>query len=224
MAEKISTLALSEPRPADVTELETELSRLWRSAAEDPSTHGAVTRAGPLTLLVYVEREEYARQISNLISEVTRQNPCRAIVIAAEPESSPAGIAASISAHCTLPAQGAKQVCCEQVTLTARGEAVANLDNVVLPLVAPGLPVHLWWRAGRFALPTYITQVVDFSNHRLQDSARLEDAEANLPARGKQVQALAEQVVVTDLNWARLTPWRELMAQFFDSPEARPNL
>ncbi len=224
MAEKISTMVLSDPRPADVTELENELSRLWRSAAEDPSTHGAVTRACTLTLLVYVEREGYARQISNLISEVTRQNPCRAIVIAAEPQSSPAGITASISAHCTLPAPSAKQVCCEQITLVARGEAVANLDNVVLPLVAPGLPVHIWWRAGRFAPPSYITQILRISNHLLLDSARLEDSEANLPGLGEQVRGLADQIVVTDLNWARLTPWRELMAQFFDSPEAWPYL
>jgi glucose-6-phosphate dehydrogenase assembly protein OpcA len=224
LAEKTSTMVLGESRPADVTELEAELSRLWRSAAEDPATHGAVTRACSLTLVVYVEREEYARQISNLISEVTRQNPCRAVVIAAEPQRSPAGISASISAHCTLPGPGAKQVCCEQITLVARGEAVENLDNVVLPLVAPGLPVHIWWRASGFTPPTYFTQILRISNHVLLDSARLEDSEENLPGLGERVRALAGQIVVTDLNWARLTPWRELTAQFFDSPETRPCL
>ena len=29
---------------------------------------------------------------------------------------------------------------------------------------------------------------------------------------------------MTDLNWARLTPWRELLARFFDVPEWRPFL
>jgi glucose-6-phosphate dehydrogenase assembly protein OpcA len=221
---KIPTIALGEPHPADVTALEAELSQLWRSAAEDPSTRDAVTRACTLTLLVYVEREEYAWPISNLISEVTRQNPCRAIVIAAEPQSSPAGITASISAHCSLPAPGAKQVCCEQITLIARGDAVENLDNVVLPLAVPGLPVHIWWRASRFGPPHYFSQILRVASHLLFDSARLENSEANLSTLSARVRELAGQIAVTDLNWARLTPWRELMAQFFDSPETRPYL
>jgi glucose-6-phosphate dehydrogenase assembly protein OpcA len=33
-----------------------------------------------------------------------------------------------------------------------------------------------------------------------------------------------ERVGMTDLNWARLTPWRELVAQFFDVPGWRPFL
>jgi glucose-6-phosphate dehydrogenase assembly protein OpcA len=34
----------------------------------------------------------------------------------------------------------------------------------------------------------------------------------------------SDRIRVSDLNWARTTPWRELMAQCFDAPERRPYL
>ncbi len=45
----------------------------------------AVTRASALTLLVYVDCEEAAREVSNLIADVTRQNPCRTVMMVMDP-------------------------------------------------------------------------------------------------------------------------------------------
>ena len=52
----------------------------------------------------------------------------------------------------------------------------------------------------------------------------MEGSEADLPQLSTQVRKLADEIVITDLNWARITPWRELTAQFFDSSEARAYL
>src|SRR5271157_3676372 len=99
----IEPIELGEPRAADVANLETELSALWRSAAQDPAAKNVVTRACTLTLLIYVESDDAAYEVNNLVAEVTRQNPCRAIIMMLEPEASPAGLEAWISAHCHLP-------------------------------------------------------------------------------------------------------------------------
>jgi len=222
--QKTQTLALGEPRPVNLAALEAELSALWRSAAEDPSARDVVTRACALTLLAYVESEEEGRQASNLIRLVTEQNPCRAIVIIAEPHAAPAGLTASLSAHCHLAAMGGKQVCCEQITLRARGEAVENLDNVVLPLTVSGLPVHLWWRASRFAPPAYVDQILRVADHLIVDSTRFANPETDLRDLATWLQGSSRPLAVTDLNWARITPWRELLAQCFDSSERRPYL
>ena len=111
MAEALQPVLLGEPRPADVGRVEAELSALWRSAAEDPAAQNAVMRACALTLLIYVESEESAREVSNLVGEVTRQSPCRAIVLWVGPQAAPSGLSAWVSAHCHLPAAGEKQLC-----------------------------------------------------------------------------------------------------------------
>ena len=202
--------------------LEEQLSQLWRSAAEDPETEHPVVRACVLTLLVFVEDEPTGHETLQLISKIIAQNPCRAIIAIAEPNARPEGLSAWISAQCHLPAPDAKQVCCEQICVRARGNAVEGLDSVVLPLTVPELPVYLWWRTKGFTPPRFMGQILRVTDHIVVDSARFHDPISDLRNIAGQVQRFkgAEKVAFSDLNWARLTPCRELIAQFFDSAEA----
>jgi glucose-6-phosphate dehydrogenase assembly protein OpcA len=223
VSKKFKSLTAGELQPANVATLEDELSELWRAAAEDPETEHPVMRASVLTLLAFVENEDDGRETFNLISRVIAQNPCRAILLAAEPREGPEGLLAWISAQCHLPPSGARQVCCEQIYLRARGEAVKGLDNVVLPLIVPELPVYLWWRAGRFVPPSFLDHVLHFTNRVLVDSGRFEEPETDLATLARQTERFreADGMAFSDLNWARLTPCRELIAQNFDSDETR---
>ena len=180
-------------------------------------------RASVLTLLAFVKDEDEGRETFKLISRVIAQNPCRAILLVAEPRKRPEDLSAWISAQYHLPPSGARQVCCEQVYVRARGDAVKGLDNVVLPLIVPELPVYLWWRAGRFAPPSFLDQVLRVTNRVLVDSGRFEEPELDLATLARQVEWFhhEEGMAFSDLNWARLTPCRELIAQNFDSDEAR---
>jgi glucose-6-phosphate dehydrogenase assembly protein OpcA len=220
---KFKSLTAGELQPASVASLEDELSDLWRAAAEDPETDHPVMRASVLTLLAFVESEEAGRETFELVSHVIAQNPCRAIFMVAEPKERPEGLSAWISAQCHLPPSGPRQVCCEQIYIRARGEAVHGLDNIVIPLIIPELPVYLWWRAGRFAPPPFLDRVLRVTNRVLVDSGHFEEPEIDLAALARQVERFrnVDDIAFSDLNWARLTPCRELIAQSFDSEEAR---
>ena len=224
MAGTIEPIGLGEPRAADVADLEAELSALWRAAAEDPAAKNAVTRACTLTLLIYVESNEAADEVNNLVAEVTRQNPCRAIIMMLEPEASPSGLEAWVSAHCHLPEAGEKQVCSEQITIRARGEAGQGLASVVLPLTVSGLPIFLWWRAGDFSPPPYFDPILRLTQHVIVDTARFSPSGTHLQDLAAWLHKFAGRIQLTDLNWSRITPWRELIAQCFDSPDRRPYL
>jgi glucose-6-phosphate dehydrogenase assembly protein OpcA len=207
-----------------VAELEAELSALWRAAADDPATKNAVTRACALTLLIYVESEEAADEVNNLVAEVTRQSPCRVIIMMLQPQAAPSGLEAWVSAHCHLPVAGEKQVCSEQVTLRARGEAGQGLPSVVLPLTVSGLPIFLWWRAGGFSPPPYFDEILRVTQHVIVDTARFSPSGPHLQELAAWLHKFSGRIQLTDLNWSRITPWRELLAQCFDSPDRRPYL
>jgi glucose-6-phosphate dehydrogenase assembly protein OpcA len=224
VTDTIQPILLGEPRPANVATLEAELSALWRSAAEDPATKSAVTRACALTLLVYVEDEEAALEVNGVVAEVTQQNPCRAIVMLVEPQGTPPGLSAWVSAHCHLPVAGEKQVCSEQITLRAQGDAGHELTSVVLPLTVSGLPIYLWWRADHFSPPPYLDQVFRETEHMIIDSARVLPQGSALHEASAWMEKYSGRVRLTDLNWARITPWRDLIAQCFDAPERRTYL
>ena len=112
----------------------------------------AVTRASALTLLVYVDCQKAAQEVSNMLADVTRQNPCRAVVMVMDPKGSPPGLMASVSAHCHMPVEGEKQICSEQITLNCAGRDRAGacqrrasphgFRTADLPLVAGGRLCH----------------------------------------------------------------------------------
>jgi len=207
-----------------VSALSAELAALWRSVAKDSEGHNAVIRACALTLVIYTESEEAASEVSQLLGALTLQNPCRALVMVVRPEDAPGGISAWISAVCQLPAPGEKQVCCEQITIVARGDAVGDLDKVVVPLMVSGLPVYVWWRAGRTTQPEPFQKMMRYVDRVILDSGLFAHPEGDLAAVSERIQATRGQRAVADLNWARITPWRELLAQCFDSEETRPFL
>jgi len=221
MAGTIEPIGLSEPRPANVADLEAELSALWRSAAEDPSAKNTVTRACALTLLIYVESDEAAYEVNDLVAEVTRQNPCRTIIMMLEPQAAPPGLEAWVSAHCHLPVAGEKQVCSEQISLRARGQAGQGLASVVLPLTVSELPIFLWWRAGNFSPPPYFDEILRVTQHVIVDTARFSPGATHLQDLAAWLHKFSGRIQLTDLNWSRITPWRQLIAQCFDSLDRR---
>ena len=224
MGGTLQQIALGEPRPANVAEIEASLSAMWSSAAESAGADSTATRASALTLVVYVDCEEAAREVSNLMAEVTRQNPCRTVLMVMDPKGSPPGLMASVSAHCHLASDGEKQICSEQITLHARGETGPELASVVLPLTISGLPIYLWWRAEDFAVAAYFDQILRVTQHVIVDSARFTAAGADLRTLAAWLEKQSGRIRLSDLNWARTTPWREVMAQCFDSPDRRPFL
>ena len=85
------------------------------------------------------------------------------------------------------------------------------LDNAVASLRVSSLPAAVWWRTGDPQALEDLAALVDRIVLDLDDPA---EAWARVPA-------LASHVAVSDIRWARLTRWRDLMAQFFEVPEVR---
>ena len=130
------------PKRVDVSSIEQELVRLWQATGEGGGQ--AVTRACALNLVVHVEGETAAERASETIAHVATHDPNRAIVVVAE-SAAESGLDTWISAHCFLPGADSPQVCCEQITISARGDAVEQAPGLVLPLLVADLPVVLWW-------------------------------------------------------------------------------
>jgi glucose-6-phosphate dehydrogenase assembly protein OpcA len=217
----LESLTCEDPREVKISEIESEIAQLGRSAMKEAGGGEAVTRAASLTLITYVESPQAAQEVCNLVRTVSEQNPCRAVILTARPEGAPAGLRAWISTHCSLPPAGAKRLCAECISVEARGTAVMDLGNVVLPLTLSGLPVYFWWRTARFDPPDYFDKAFRVANHVLVDSARFQNPETDLIELARHVEEQSAHLAFLDLNWSRLTPWRELIAQCFDRQEVR---
>jgi glucose-6-phosphate dehydrogenase assembly protein OpcA len=121
-----------------------------------------------------------------------------------------------------MPSPGRPQVCGEQITIEARGSAVGRVAGTLLPLLVPDVPVMLWWPHGEPADDPRFLKFTDMVDRVIIDSATFAAPEAGLARMAALLEHDGRQggagTAISDLSWSRLTPWRELIAQFFDAP------
>src|SRR5437764_9680340 len=111
----------------------------------------------------------------------------------------------------------------EQITVTLSGDAVHTAANIIQSLIKPDLPVYLWWVDN---LPTDISifaRLISSSNRVIIDSNNFTSPEEHIQTLSEILQNTPD-CALSDLNWGRITPWRELIAQFFDVADYRPYL
>jgi glucose-6-phosphate dehydrogenase assembly protein OpcA len=214
------------PAPAggvDLKAIEREMNAFWQELGKEDET-GGVIRACVLNLVLYADSPAAARAADDVLIDVTPRHPSRALLLVADAASPEASVSAQVLSRCTLPTGQAKQVCCEQVTLRAAGAQVNELPSVVAPLLLADLPTFLCW----FAPPAFSSRIFrrlgDFADRVVIDSARSAAPQADLAALARLLAEKPKLPAFSDLNWARLTPWRGLLAGFYDVSDYRPHL
>src|SRR6185437_2688800 len=92
--------------------------------------------------------------------------------------------------------------------------SLPDLAAVVLPLAVADLPVMLWCRCARlFSLPDF-PQLAKIAHKLIFDSAAFPDPAAALAQIGESSRSGR---ILGDLAWTRLTRWRGLVSQIFES-------
>lgn len=216
--------AIRNPQTAiNVRAIERELTSLWQQASEHED--GGIMRASTLNLLVFVTSHGEAARLDDTLTEVTAAHPSRAIMIIADSQSQEPVLAAQVTSRCTLPTATSKQVCCEQVTITAAGSELDEMPSAVGPLLVSDLPVYLWWcSVPRITDKVTFRRLADLSDRVIIDSADFNDPHGDMASMAAVLRETPRWTAISDLNWARLTAWRALLAGFYDVSEYCPLL
>ena len=112
-----------------------------------------------------------------------------------------------------------------KATITAAGDGVNDVPSAVTPLLLSDLPVYLWWRAvPRIQDKNLFRKLADVSDRVIIDSALFNDPHGDFASMAAVLNATPRWTAISDLNWARLTAWRALLASFYDVLEYRPSL
>ena len=212
--------------PAQPEQILKGLGKLWTSLGQEEKQQGkpTVLRACAMTLIVATDEADGGFSASQTIAELMREHPSRGIVLAVS-DAAEHELEARVLAQCWKPFGKAQQICCEQIEITARPESWPNVAPTLIGLIAADLPVIFWCRhhaalavsatddqkAGLQAIIRLANKVV-VDTRGLGGSASLQIVSA-LRAKGR---------TVADLEWTRLTKWRQPIAQLFDNP-ARQN-
>lgn len=193
-----------------------ELADLWAGLSKpvQGETAAGVLRACSMTLIVLSEESDDPSVLGETIAALMPEHPARAIIVRLHADG-PRALSERVYAQCWMPFGQRRQICCEQVEITASDAALADLPSVVLPLAVADLPVILWCRASRLLGMPEFRSIAAMATRVIVDSAAMPDAQATL----RRLAAASERTVLGDLAWTRLTRWREMLSQVFENRE-----
>ncbi|UFP96131.1 glucose-6-phosphate dehydrogenase assembly protein OpcA [Gloeobacter morelensis] len=211
MTENASVVAIAEPSRVQVSQIDKQLKTIW-------SAQEGATRASTFNLLVYESELQDPNSIGEAIGAIAVQHPCRAIALLASTDGPKDNLEAYVAAYCPVSEGGGREsICCEYITLRASGKALDELDTTAAALLLPELETFLWWKGPLNTHLELFTNLQHIVDRTVVDSSLFETPEKALESYTSLALGNEKSRSFGDLNWSRLTPWREETAVAFDS-------
>jgi glucose-6-phosphate dehydrogenase assembly protein OpcA len=180
-----------------------------KALAAERRNAGGVASGLALTLVAVVD-ESRVREAESAAATAAAAHPCR-IIIVVRGESPPPDSGPSESHMDAEIVVGGRLGPCEGVVLRMRGRLVHHAESVVIPLLAPDVPVVTWWHGAAPERIAYDPLGV-VADRRITDALQSPDPIAALRQRAEDY-APGD----TDLAWTRATPWRSCLASALDT-------
>ena len=177
---------------------------------------GAMVRTQTINLIALADSETDLGRVDALVHDLSEFVPSRIILLLdSHGWDDDLDITAEIEEHPRpLPLSPTRL---EMVTVRARQEQLAS---VALPLLVPELPDYVWCASGAFVDNELVTDLAHFSDRIIVDSSRAAEPGAALRYLTRLCDDPRIDIRLGDFAWTRLTLWRQMIAQFFDTDDA----
>ena len=185
-----------------------DLRELWVQLAREQES--GVLRACAMTLIVIAEDDGDAEHVRQTLGVLMHDHPSRAIVLKAWEG---AELGARVFAECWMPFGRNQQICSEGIEMTADAANLGEVAQLLLPLIVPDLPVVLWCRGARFFSTRYFDPLFPLAHKIVVDSVAAKNPKGAIAVL-KELRLRGERLA--DLEWTRLTGWRQALANVFD--------
>lgn len=225
--DKATTQGIQIPwagKPVRLEEVETQLVRLWRMSANNMRTaQNLNVRTSVLNLVICTPDIQTAQWANAQLRDLSNTHLARVTIIIFDSDDPTSSVSSWATLRCFPVISDVMRHCFEQITLHITGKAISATEQILRPLLKPDLPVYLWWLGDLPSGRQGFHDLVRLSNRVIVDSDRFFRSEEDIHSVVELMDALPN-CAISDLNWGRLTAWRELIAQFFDSSDLRPYL
>lgn len=209
-----------------VEEVDTILSSLWKMSADNLRIGANLNvRTSVLNLLICTPDSQSALYASKLLRDLSSTHIARAtLVILDQRTDAPDTLDSWVTLRCFSMISDLMRHCFEQTTLLASGRATKSLPATLSVVLNARLPAYLWWIGDtRGTDDSIFRNLAELCERVIIDSATFFQPEQDIHTLASYCKA-APQTALSDLNWGRLTLWRQLVAQFFDGSEYLPFL
>jgi len=177
-------------------------------------------RSCVMTLVGVATNDSEERLAVRTAQAISSQHPAQAIVIREDPAARGNHLDAWITTDVQRPAMSCATEC-EVITLHVRGAAAEHLDALVDPLLVSGVPTYLWWMGTPPFAQRELLETLRICDGLVVDSAQFDEPHRTFRGLSGLLKVAHHRLGLADLQWARLRPWRESIAQFFTPRDRR---
>lgn len=185
--------------------IEKELAQLRNTQA-----NMSKTKACLFNLILYTKESKRAQYFQEMVHKIISQFPCRILFIQENADAS----APLLRLHASVES-GGEGMACDQVTIEASPDQLSLVPFLCLPLFVPDLPIYLLWGQDPTTDEAILPHLRQFATRIIFESECAQDLQSFSQRMLKYFKTC--QMEVTDLNWARVGGWRDVLAQTFDS-------
>jgi glucose-6-phosphate dehydrogenase assembly protein OpcA len=183
---------------------DTKGTTVGKALAAERRSAGGLASGLALTLVAVVD-ERQVREAEAAATIAASAHPCRLLIVVR------ADITQQRSRLDAEIVVGGRLGPCEAVVMRMQGRLALHAESVVIPLLAPDVPVVTWWQCDPPQLIAHDPLGV-VADRRVTDTAQSAD-----PVQALRQRAEDYAPGDTDLAWTRATPWRTLLASSFDA-------
>ena len=173
-----------------------------------------------MTLIAIAPTEADERVATRTTQLISGQHPAQAIVIREEAPDRGHHLDAWITSEVQRDRVGSPSEC-EIITLHVRGGAADHLAALVDPLLVSGVPTYLWWLGTPPFGKKELFDALRVGDGLVVDSARFTEPFTAFRGLSRLLKIAHHHLGLADLQWSRLRPWREMIAQFFTPVDRR---
>jgi len=175
-----------------------------KALANERRSAGGLASGLALTLVAVVD-ERQVREAEAAATIAASAHPCRLLIVV---RADVTQMRSRLDAEIVV---GGRLGPCEAVVMRMQGRLALHAESVVMPLLAPDVPVVTFWQCEPPERIAYDPLGV-VADRRITDAAQ-----APQPVLALKTRALDYAPGDTDLAWTRVTPWRSLLAGAFDA-------
>jgi hypothetical protein len=205
--------------------VEETLSYFWRMSTDNVRiSQNMNVRTSVLNFVICAQDISSAQRASALLRDLASTHIARVILLILDTsKASPTDVTTWVTLRSFSTISDIIRHSFEQITVLASGAATRASASLIQPLLKPDLPVYLWWLGDLPKEETILQKLTGLNSRIIVDSNSFLTPQQSISALSTFLLDTPDSAW-SDLNWARITPWRQLVAQFFDVPTYQPYL
>lgn len=172
---------------------------------------------GLFNLIVYDRGDHRSSFVQDMVEKVLKKLPCRIIFIE---ESS--GDHLEVEPAVRACGGEGSTINCDSLKIRVGGSELAKVPFLILPEMIPDLPIYLIWGEDPTKDDVIFSRLEKMTDRVIFDSEGSSCLQTFSKALIKRLSLLHCELV--DMNWIRISSWRRLIAEVFESPERLKDL